>query len=51
LVNPAGGTMAAGEFQLQGEGAALRYQGDRLEKVLVVGKGEVRVKGQKAGRG
>lgn len=46
LVNPAGGTMQAGEFELHGQGALLRYRGDRLEGVVVVGEGQVRVGGR-----
>lgn len=46
LVNPAGGAMQAGEFELHGQGALLRYRGDTLESIIVVGKGRVRVAGR-----
>ncbi len=48
LINPAGGRLKAETFELRGQAAALRYRGDELEKILVVGEAEVYVKGQRA---
>ena len=46
LINPGGGSLKVGEYELEGEGAALRYRGDKIEKLLVVGDGQVRVRGE-----
>jgi hypothetical protein len=35
LINPAGGTVRAGDFSLQGKGALLRLRGEKVEKVVL----------------
>ena len=46
LVNPSGGAMRAGDYELDGHAALLRYRGNKLEKLLVAGEGTVRVNGR-----
>ncbi|MBM3473317.1 MAG: alginate lyase family protein [Armatimonadetes bacterium] len=46
LINPAGGALRAGEFELEGQGAALRYRDGKLEQIVAVGDAKVRVAGQ-----
>jgi hypothetical protein len=45
LINPSGGTLRAGEFQLDGQGAALRYRDGKLDQILAVGGAKVKVNG------
>jgi len=46
LINPAGGAVRAGEFELEGQGAALRYRDGKLDQIVAVGDAKVRVAGQ-----
>ena len=46
LINPGGGNLRCGDFELDGQGAVLSYSGDALERLVVSGGGAVRVKGQ-----
>ena len=46
LINPGGGRLRAGPFELNGQGAALRYRDGQLEQTLVVGDAAVRVAGE-----
>lgn len=48
LINPGGGTIAAEDFELRGQGAVLRYMAGKLQQVLVTGDGEVLIAGQPA---
>jgi len=45
LINPAGGTLRAEAYQLEGQGAVLQYAGEELRQILVVGDAKVRVVG------
>lgn len=46
LVNPGGGALKTGEFELEGQGAALRYRGEALESLVVAGEARVRINGR-----
>ena len=45
LVNPSGGAMKAGDYELEGQGALLHYRGGKLGGLVVTGGSMVRVKG------
>ncbi|HJN19229.1 MAG TPA: heparinase II/III family protein, partial [Armatimonadota bacterium] len=45
ITNPAGGVVTAGQYELSGQGALLRYSGGALEQLLAVGDSKVSVGG------
>ncbi|MFQ6096571.1 MAG: heparinase II/III family protein, partial [Armatimonadota bacterium] len=47
LINPGGGVLRAGEFRLDGLGAALRFESDRLTKMVAANGAEIYVGGRR----
>jgi hypothetical protein len=43
LINPGDGVMRAGPFRLDGQGAALRYRGERIDDMLAIGDSDVQI--------